>query len=149
MKRFVAAALVACGLAVTAHAQVDRATLTGVVKDGSGAVVPGSAVTVTHVDTNVATRTQTTASGAYQVLNLAPGRYRVEAEAPGFRTAAEAVILEIGQRARLDFALAVGSLAESVRSSATRTSCPPAATRPSMTWYVAASSPRTSRTWPA
>jgi hypothetical protein len=114
MKPFVAAALVACGLAVPAHAQVDRATLTGVVKDGSGAVVPGSAVTATHVDTNVATRTQTTASGAYQVVNLAPGRYRVEAEAPGFRTAAVPVILEIGQRARLDFALAVGSLTESV-----------------------------------
>jgi carboxypeptidase family protein/TonB-dependent receptor-like protein len=114
MKRFVAAALVACGLAVPAQAQVDRATLTGVVKDASGAVVSGSAVTATHVDTNVATRTQTTASGAYQVVNLAPGRYRVEAEAPGFQTAAQAVILEIGQRARLDFALAVGSLAESV-----------------------------------
>jgi hypothetical protein len=113
MKRIVAA-LFACGLAVTAHAQVDRATLTGVVKDASGAVVPGSAVTATHVDTNVATRTQTTASGAYQVVNLTPGRYRVEAEAPGFQTAAEAVILEIGQRARLDFALAVGSLAENV-----------------------------------
>lgn len=114
MKRFVAAALVACGLAVTAQAQVDRATLSGTLEDATGAVVPGGAVTATHVDTNVATRTETTANGAYQIVNLAPGRYLVEAEAPGFQKRVDSVVLETGQRARLDLKLVVGGLAEEV-----------------------------------
>ena len=45
MKRFVAAIILLCGLAATARAQVDRATLAGEVKDTSGAVMANSTVT--------------------------------------------------------------------------------------------------------
>jgi hypothetical protein len=114
MKRLVAAGIMLCGLAGTAYAQVDRATLTGEVKDSSGAVMSDSTVTATHLATNVASKARTTASGSYQILNLAPGRYLVEAEASGFQKTAQSVILETGQRARLDFALGVGGVSENV-----------------------------------
>ena len=97
-----------------AFAQVDRATLTGVVKDSGGGVVPGATVTVTHLATNLETHQQTTETGTYQVVNLIPGRYQVDVELTGFKKSSQVVTLEVGMRARLDVELAVGSLAETV-----------------------------------
>lgn len=113
MKRFLCALAVVC-LASAAQAQVDRATLGGTVQDEQGGALAGATVVVTNMATNVATRVRTNAEGAYLVTNLSPGRYRVQAEASGFDTRAEAVILEVGQRARLDMMLRVGTLTEAV-----------------------------------
>jgi outer membrane receptor protein involved in Fe transport len=112
-KRLLLAVAVCC-LAATAFAQVDRATLSGVVRDAQGAVVAKAPVVVTNVATNVATRVSTNDEGAYLVVNLAPGQYLVEVEASGLAKSTQSVILEVGQRARLDFALGVGGVAESV-----------------------------------
>ena len=79
-----------------------------------GGALAGATVLVTNMGTNVAVRARTNAEGAYLVTNLVPGRYRVNAEASGFDTRAEAVILEVGQRARLDFTLKVGTITEAV-----------------------------------
>src|ERR1700730_595717 len=88
------------GAAASARAQVDRATLSGVVRDQTGAVVPNASVAVTTGATNVASRLKTNAEGAYLAVNLVPGTYLVEVEAPGFQKRSDAVILEVGQRAR-------------------------------------------------
>jgi hypothetical protein len=106
--------LAVVGAASFAEAQVDRATLTGTVTDSTGAVVPNASVAVTNSATNVATRLKTNAEGAYLAVNLVPGRYLIEVESPGFEKKVEAVILEVGQRARLDFALGVGTVTEAV-----------------------------------
>ena len=92
-----------------ARAQVDRATISGVVKDNSGGIVPGATVVVTSVATNLESRQVTTATGAYQVVNLIPGRYQVEVELTGFKKFSQVLTLEVGQRARLDVELAIGS----------------------------------------
>ncbi|HVR71026.1 MAG TPA: TonB-dependent receptor, partial [Vicinamibacteria bacterium] len=114
MKRALSALfLVACAAGL-AHAQVDRATLSGTVKDSTGAVIPNGTIVLTNLDSNVTTRISTTSEGAYLAVNLAPGRYRVEAEAAGFQKSGQAVILEVGQRARLDITLGVGGVAEEV-----------------------------------
>ena len=97
-----------------ALAQVDRATLSGVVRDTGGGVVPGATVTVTNLATNVASNQVTTDTGAYQVVNLVPGRYQVEVELSGFKKSSQVVTLEVGQRARLDVELAVGQFSEVV-----------------------------------
>src|SRR5712691_4096029 len=89
-----------------ADAQVDRATLTGIVKDSSGAVIPNA--TVTLAGPQAPSTTKTNGEGTYLVLSLVPGRYVVEAESAGFQKSSQAVILEIGQRARVDFTLGVG-----------------------------------------
>src|SRR5262249_52295092 len=105
--------------ATVARAQVDRATISGVVKDTGGGVVPGATVTVTNVSTNLESEQVTTESGTYQVVNLIPGRYRVDFELSGFKKSSQVVTLEVGQRARVDMELAVGSVAETVTVSET------------------------------
>src|SRR5688500_9698931 len=102
-------------LPVAASAQVDRATLTGVVRDASDAVLPKARVTVTSLATGVATTVTTSNEGVYLVLNLLPGEYLVQAEAPGFQRYEQTVALELGARSRLDVSLALGSIGETVK----------------------------------
>src|SRR6267142_972683 len=102
----------------TAQAQVDRATLTGTVKDSTGAVVPGA--TVTGTGTQAPSVTTTNGEGTYLVLSLIPGRYVVSAELSGFQKSSQSVILEIGQKGRVDFALGVGGASETVIVEAAR-----------------------------
>ena len=72
-------------VAATAHAQVDRATLTGIVRDPSDAVIGKATVKVTSLATNSVQTVSTTADGTYLVVNLAAGDYLVQVEAPGFQ----------------------------------------------------------------
>ena len=75
MKRFaLVAALLALAAPRAVFAQVDRATVSGVVKDSGGAVVAGASVTVTNLGTNVASQQTTTETGSYLVVNLIPGQ---------------------------------------------------------------------------
>jgi hypothetical protein len=97
-----------------AMAQVDRATLSGVVKDSGGGILPGATVSITSLATNVESHQQTTESGGYQVVNLIPGKYRIDVELSGFKKSSQVVTLEVGQRARLDVELPVGSFSETV-----------------------------------
>ena len=53
------------GVPCMALAQVDRATLNGVVRDSSGAAVPGASVTLTHLASNVTTTVETVGEGSY------------------------------------------------------------------------------------
>ena len=105
--------------APTLSAQVDRATLSGVVRDAGGGVIPGATVTVTNLATNIEPHQPTSETGAYQAVNLVPGRYQVDVELSGFKKSTQVVALEVGQRARLDVELAVGSLSETVTVSET------------------------------
>jgi outer membrane receptor protein involved in Fe transport len=108
---------VALLLAATAPAlaQVDRATLTGIVRDPSNAVIPKAQIKVTHLATGVESTATTTADGTYLIVNLQPGEYLVQTEAPGFQRFEQTIALEIGSRARLDVSLAVGSIGETVK----------------------------------
>jgi hypothetical protein len=96
------------------HAQVDRATISGLVKDSNGGALPGATVSVTSLGTGVESRDQTGEAGAYTVANLIPGRYTVEVELQGFKKSSQVVTLEVGQRARLDIELALGNFSETV-----------------------------------
>jgi hypothetical protein len=102
-----------------ASAQVDRATLSGVVRDSGGGVVPGATVTVTNIATNIEQHQATSETGSYQAVNLVPGRYRVDVELSGFKKSSQVIALEVGQRARLDVELAVGGVNETVTVSET------------------------------
>ena len=108
------------GAAGLAQAQVDRATVSGEVRDAQGGALAGASVAVTSIATNVATRVKTTGDGIYQAVNLAPGQYLIEAEATGFQKSTQKVILEVGQRARVDFALGLGGVTETVEVDARR-----------------------------
>ena len=101
-------------LAVPALAQGTGA-LTGTVVDPTGAVVPGATITATHLATNVATTTESTASGLYRFPSLAVGIYTVAVQMSGFRVTQVAnVVLTVGQTVRRDVTLEVGTVAETV-----------------------------------
>src|SRR5438094_5752034 len=100
--------------ASTAAAQVDRASLTGTVKDSSDAVVPGATVTARNIGTTVPSQAVTDSQGTYVIAGLIPGYYLVEVELSGFNKMSRTVDLETGQRARVDFKLAVGAVEQNV-----------------------------------
>ncbi len=90
-------------------------TITGEVKDQSGALVPNAAVTVTNAATNLARSTESNSAGIYSFPGLIPGTYHVKATAPGFQTAVTNDIeLQVQQTARVDFALVVGQAAQTL-----------------------------------
>ncbi len=111
----VAVAVLLLAAAAPAFAQVDRATLTGIVRDPSNAVIPKAQVKATNLATGIESTVTTTADGTYLIVNLQPGEYLVQTEAPGFQRFEQTVSLEIGSRARLDVSLAVGSIGETVK----------------------------------
>src|SRR5262245_56541905 len=114
MRRLFWIAALALSIARPAFAQADRATLSGRVTDNSGGVVTGATVSATNVDTNVSSEQKTTDTGTYLLVDLIPGRYRVDVHRASFKKSSQIVTLEVGQRARLDVALEVGTVNESV-----------------------------------
>ena len=99
----------------TVAAQVDRAAVTGTVRDTSDASVPGATVTVRSTATGVESTAVTDSQGTYLVGALIAGDYIIDAQLTGFRTSSRAVTLDVGQRARVDFSLSLGSLSEEVQ----------------------------------
>src|SRR5258706_12920335 len=99
--------------ALGAQAQIGTGSITGIVTDSSGAVVPEAGVTVTNADTNVARVTTSTASGDYAVTGLLPGRYSVSVKKSGFRSATLAAFaLQVDQKARVYIALEIGDVTQ-------------------------------------
>src|SRR5438093_1237771 len=84
-------------------------TVTGEVRDGSGAVVGGAVVTVRNTGTNGIRTVVTNEEGAYTVPALVPGSYDLRVEKPGFKAATRpAFELQVQQTARIDIALELG-----------------------------------------
>ncbi len=107
---------IACGLRPSAAlAQQETATIAGTVRDATGAVVPGAAVTVTNIRTNIATRTQSGDDGGYVIPSLRPGEYSITVENAGFqKTVRTGITLQVAQVARVDIALQAGQITEAV-----------------------------------
>src|SRR5689334_16878385 len=102
-------------LAIPAAAQQTTATLLGTVTDPTGSAVPGVAIQLTSLATNVTREVITDGNGAYSMPNLAPGVYRVTATKTGFQASrAESVTLQVEQVARIDIKLQVGSVNETI-----------------------------------
>ena len=98
-----------------AFAQVSQAEVTGAVTDEGGASVAAATVTLNEVSANIATTIKTGDDGGYTATNLKPGLYVLTVEAQGFRRyRRESVTLAVGERVRLDVALTVGDVQESV-----------------------------------
>src|SRR5580700_9612572 len=90
-------------------AQGTASSLSGVVTDASGAVIPGANVTVTNIGTNVAKTVHTDGVGHYLVTDLTPGSYSLLVDASGFEgKKVSSIQLVVAQETRQDVALAVG-----------------------------------------
>lgn len=114
--RFMYAAILAafsCGATYAQGAGVG--SITGIVSDNTGAVVPGVQVQVTNVATNVTTAVVTNDAGNYVISNLIPGEYQLAAENQNFkRFVREGLRVEVGNTERVDVTLEVGNVSEEV-----------------------------------
>ena len=105
--------------AVPTPAQEATATLRGTVKDPSGGVIAGAAITLTNSQTGVSRQTQAGADGNYTFLLVPIGTYSVAAEAPGFRKSVQTgIVLDINQNVRQDAVLEMGVATQVVEVSA-------------------------------
>lgn len=102
----------------TAHAalaQVTTGSISGTVKDESGAVLPGVAVTVKHVDTGRVRNVITDAQGRYNAPDLDLGNYEVGAELSGFQnTVRSGITLTVGRQAVVDVLMRVGEVSQRI-----------------------------------
>ena len=121
----VAVMVAAAGFPLAMRAQLNTATLQGVARDASGAVIPNAAVSVKNVDTGVLKATVSGEQGEFFVPSLQPGTYDITISHQGFQTAKQtSVKLEVGQQANLDFVLPAGSTSETVTVATTLSEIP-------------------------
>ena len=96
-------------------AQTGNASVGGVVKDATGAVIPGANVSVKNAETNVARSTVANAEGIYAITNLIPGSYTLSASFQGFKNLEQGPFtLRVGDRVTLDLSMEVGAQTERV-----------------------------------
>ncbi|MFC6645799.1 carboxypeptidase regulatory-like domain-containing protein [Granulicella cerasi] len=101
---------------LAARAQRDQASVTGIVKDASGATVPNVQVIVENTDTGVKTTTNTDSSGFYRIFNLPIGHYIVHFTHEGFRPYDRTgIMLSVSQVAEIDAKMLVGAQTEVVQ----------------------------------
>ena len=108
--------LLSSGLAAPLLAQTSNTgTVTGVVKDEKGGLVPGASVKLVNTGTNAERSAVTSADGIYEITQLVPGNYRLEIEAKGFaKYVQEPVVVNVLQRSTVNADLKVGGIGETV-----------------------------------
>jgi hypothetical protein len=100
-------------LSFTVKAQ--DATIVGTITDPSGASVPNVKVTLTNTETGLSRTATTSDSGQYVFPELKIGHYEAKAEAAGFKTAEQkGIVLQVGDRSRIDFQMQIGGAQETV-----------------------------------
>lgn len=105
----------AASLSVPCSAQATSGSVSGVISDSTGAVVPKADVTAHAVATGVDRHVAAGDAGEYTISALPPGVYTLSAQGPGFRPAsAKAFQLNIDQKARIDLTLQVGASSDTV-----------------------------------
>ncbi|HEY1493840.1 MAG TPA: TonB-dependent receptor [Candidatus Solibacter sp.] len=112
--------LLALAGGLTLSAQQTTATLTGTVNDASGGAVPGVIVKARNQETGIDRETVTNDQGAYTLPFLGAGEYTVEAVKTGFQSSKVSLLsLQVGQTVRVDLALQIGAVNESISVTAT------------------------------
>src|SRR5712691_6153647 len=100
-------ALIALGTGLI-FAQGSTGAITGTVKDVSGAVLQGAAITVKHLETGLARTAEADASGNFTISALPVGEYEVTAEKMGFRREVRRGLnLVVAQEAQVNLTLQV------------------------------------------
>ncbi|PYS07901.1 MAG: hypothetical protein DMG15_28815, partial [Acidobacteria bacterium] len=98
-----------------ALAQVAGATLSGTIRDASGAVIPGAMVSIRDTATGIVRTVGSDEAGLYTAPNLRPSIYDVTVSIPGFNTRVQSgITLTVGAQQVLDFVMQVGQTTEAV-----------------------------------
>src|SRR5215510_12351626 len=109
-------------LTCTAVWAQSTAQISGVVRDQSGAILPGVDVSATQTATGAKRSAVTNENGAYVLPNLPIGPYMLEASLPGFRTHVQTgIVLQVNDSAAINVTLAIGQVSEQVEVQANAT----------------------------
>ena len=109
---------VLCGLslllsATSALAQIDSASVLGMVRDAQRLGIANATIDLQNVDTGLVRRTATEPDGSYRLTGIPPGRYELTAARAGFRTVVRSgVVLTLGAEAVLDVELPIATSSE-------------------------------------
>src|SRR5947209_879225 len=115
-RRVVSVSLLLLALDVRAGlAQTNLGSITGIITDPQGAIVPDAPVTATNVATGLHTATKSNSAGIYLLTSLPLGTYTVSVEHPGFsKYVREGITVDAGQRLGLDIELKIGAMQEAL-----------------------------------
>src|SRR5881296_2379616 len=101
-------------------AQTTSTEVLGTVTDATGAVVPNASISLLRVGTGEKRQSVTDTSGNYSFPLIEIGEYTVTAESQGFKTQSKTgIVVELQQKARVNFQLEVGAASEKVEVVAT------------------------------
>ena len=110
--------LLACAALVMplkVYSQTSSAAINGTIKDSSGAVVDGAAITLTNVATGVSRNSVSNSAGDYVFIDVLPATYTMKVTKTGFNTITQQQLtLSVNQTATFDFTLTVGATQQSV-----------------------------------
>jgi hypothetical protein len=112
-RRIVTNVVVLC-LAGIAAAQQPTGSIAGVIRDPSGAVVPGVRVTAVNTTTGLSRTIATAEQGDFGFLALPAGEYTISAEASGFQSPTRPAVVEPGSTTTTDLTLRVGDAKDSI-----------------------------------
>ena len=114
-KVWLAVGILCCVTSYAAWAQLPTATILGVVKDSTGAIVPGVELSARNVETGQTRHTVAGADGSYRFSALPVGNYEVRVEHPGFQTQIRSgLTLAVAQEAVLNFTLEIGAVEQTL-----------------------------------
>jgi hypothetical protein len=105
----------AISFSLIAAPQTGSGSITGVIKDATGAPIAGATVKIANQQTGVAIETLTNESGTYRTTALNPGTYRLDVDAAGFEHLTRSgLTVEVGQTVAADLTLSIGAHSESL-----------------------------------
>jgi hypothetical protein len=115
MKQLFATVIALTLLTITAYAQSGGSNVRGTVKDPQGNVVAGATVNLTNPEKNFSRTQSTNQEGVYLFTAIPPGTYKLEVEAPGFKTAsASGLVALVDTPTVRDVQLEIGAVSETV-----------------------------------
>lgn len=101
-------------------AQIHRGVIRGRLTDVAGSAIPGATISAIHNETSVTQTTTTNNKGEYSFTQLLPGTYQVKLEKSGFDTHVIKTELKVNQELRLDQAMKVAGVQQTIEITAPR-----------------------------
>ena len=96
-------------------AQSDQGAVAGVIRDETGAVLPGATITVRNLETEISNSAVSDMQGRFEFLLLPAGDYELQAILPGFSGWARPITIEAAASATLNITLDISAFAETVK----------------------------------
>src|SRR5689334_6523252 len=109
-------------MSIPAFAQVTATAIHGLVRDPSGAIVPGATLRLQDTSTGIERTTVSSADGVFAFSNLQPGTYKLTVAAAGFQNVVlNSIVVDSGRTTDASVDLKVGATTETINVSATAT----------------------------